>query len=146
MFERIVIGLDGSEISERALRTGAQLARRLGVPLHLVRVADLAKVHWGATDAAEAYAELSGEMTREKEEARQYLGGIAQTLRGEGLAVTTDVRSGTAARELLEVVTPNDLLVVASHGRHGLERLLLGSVAEEVARKSPAPVLIVRGS
>ena len=41
-------------------------------------------------------------------------------------------------------VTANDLLVVASHGRGGLERLLIGSVAEEVARKSPAPVLIVR--
>jgi nucleotide-binding universal stress UspA family protein len=66
-------------------------------------------------------------------------------LRAEGLSVSTEVRSGFAARELAEAVTPHDLLVVASHGRHGLERFLLGSVAEEVARRSPAPVLIARG-
>ena len=60
MFQRIVVGLDGSQVSETALRMGAELARRLDVPLHLVRVADLAVVHWGANQAAAAYAELSG--------------------------------------------------------------------------------------
>jgi nucleotide-binding universal stress UspA family protein len=144
MYERIVVGLDGSDISERALTTGAELAQRLGVPLHLIRVADLAVVHWGTSDAAEAYAELSSEMQQEKDEARQYLEQVARPLQDQGLTVTTEVRSGSAARELLEAVTANDLLVVASHGRGGLERLLIGSVAEEVARKSPAPVLIVR--
>lgn len=144
MFARIVVGLDGSEISERALRVGVDLARRLGVPLHLVRVADLAVMHWGPSEAAEAYAEITSEMQEEKAEARQYLDGLAQSLQGEELSVTTEVRSGAAARELIETVSPNDLLVVASHGRGGLERLLLGSVAEEVARKSPAPVLIAR--
>lgn len=146
MFERIVVGLDGSDVSETALRSGAELARRLGVPLHLVRVADLARVRWGENEAAAAYAELSSEMMREKEEAQAYLEGISQPLRDEGLTVSSEVRSGTAARELVEAVTPRDLLVVASHGRHGLERLLLGSVAEEVTRRSPAPVLIARKS
>ncbi|MDF3018266.1 MAG: hypothetical protein K0R44_3491 [Thermomicrobiales bacterium] len=132
MFERIVVGLDGSQVSETALRMGADLARRLGLPLHLVRVADLAVVHWGANEAAAAYAELSGEMSREKEKATQYL------------EVTTEVRSGLAARELADAAAPDDLLVVASHGRHGLERLLLGSVADEVAERSRASVLIAR--
>jgi nucleotide-binding universal stress UspA family protein len=144
MFERIVVGLDGSNVSEDALSEGAELARRLRLPLHLVRVADLAKVHWGANEASEAYAQLSDEMTREKEAAERYLESVAQPLRDEGLAVTSEVRSGTAARELVTAVSPRDLLVVASHGRHGLERFLLGSVAEEVARKAPGPVLIAR--
>lgn len=144
VFERIVVGLDGSQISETALSTGAELARRTGVPLHLVRVADLAVVPWGASEAAEAYAELSSEMTREKEEAGAYLEAAAQPLRDQGLAVTTEVRSGFAARELVKAVTPADLLVVASRGRHGLERLLLGSVAEEVTKRAPASVLIAR--
>lgn len=144
MFERIVVGLDGSQVAEAALRSGAELAERLGLPLHLVRVADLAKVRWGSNEAAEAYAQLSSEMTREKDEARRYLDDVAQPLRDQGLTVTTDVRAGTAARELLEVVTARDLLVVAPHGRHGLQRWLLGSVAEEVARKAPGPVLIAR--
>jgi nucleotide-binding universal stress UspA family protein len=144
MFERIVVGLDGSQVSETALHMGADLARRLDVPLHLVRVADLAVVHWGANQAAAAYAELSGEMAREREKATQYLNTVEQPLREEGLRVTTEVCSGLAARELAEAAGPGDLLVVASHGRHGLERLLLGSVAEEVAERSRASVLIVR--
>jgi nucleotide-binding universal stress UspA family protein len=144
MFERIVVGLDGSEVSEVALSTGAELAEGLGVPLHLIRVADLARVHWGSSEASEAYAELSQAMTHEKDEARRYLDAVSQPLRDGGLHVTSEVRSGTAARELVEAVTPQDLLVVSSHGRHGLQRLLIGSVAEEVAKRSPGPVLIVR--
>ncbi len=145
MFARIVVGLDGSQVSETALRMGAELSRRLGLPLHLVRVADLAVVHWGANPAAAAYAELSGEMDREKEEATRYLETVAQPLNEQGLQVTTEVRSGVAARELVGAAGPGDLLVVASHGRHGLERLLLGSVAEEVSERARASVLIARG-
>jgi nucleotide-binding universal stress UspA family protein len=146
MFERIVVGLDGSQVSEMALRMGADLAQRLGLPLHLVRVADISVVPWGANQAAAAYAELSEEMIREKGEATRYLETVTQPLHEQGLQVTTEVRSGFAARELAEVAGPADLLVVASHGRHGLERLLLGSVADEVAERSRASVLIARGS
>ena len=144
MFERIVVGLDGSQVSETALQTGAELARRLGLPLHLVRVADLAVVPWGANQAAAAYAELSDEMVREKGEASQYLETVGRPLHDEGLAVSTEVRSGVAAQELAEAAGPGDLLVLASHGRHGLERLVLGSVAEDVVKGSPAPVLVAR--
>jgi nucleotide-binding universal stress UspA family protein len=144
MYTRIVVGLDGSELAEGALRSGAELAKALGIPLHLVRVADLATVHWGATEASDSYAALSQEMEREQSAAASYLEVMAAPLRDGGLDVTTEVRSGTAARELLKLSTPNDLIVVASHGRHGLERLLLGSVAEEVARKAAGPVLITR--
>lgn len=144
MYSRIVVGLDGSELAEGALRSGAELAKGLNVPLHLVRVADLATVHWGATEASDSYVALSQEMEHEKSAAASYLDVMAAPLRDEGLTVTTEVRSGTAARELLKLSTPEDLIVVASHGRHGLERLLLGSVAEEVARKAPGPVLITR--
>jgi nucleotide-binding universal stress UspA family protein len=102
-------------------------------------------VHWGASQASAAYAELSGEMVQEKKKATEYLETIEQPLRDEGLQVTTEVRSGLAARELADAAGPGDLLVVASQGRHGLERLLLGSVAEEVAERSRASVLIARG-
>jgi nucleotide-binding universal stress UspA family protein len=144
MYDRIVVALDGSAVSETALRTGAELARRLAVPLHLIRVADLSVIPWGATEAAEAYAQLSREMERERESAASYLEGAARPLREEGLPVTTEVRSGFAALELIKAAMPSDLLVIASHGRHGLARWFLGSVAEAVARKAAAPVLIVR--
>ena len=145
MIERVVVGLDGSDVSEAALRQGSELARRMGVPLHLIRVADISVVRWGATAAAEAYAALSDEMRQEIDEARSYLERVAAPLRDEGVIVTTEVRGGFAAKELVEAVGPSDLLVIASHGRHGLQRWFIGSVAEEVARRSPAPVVIVRG-
>ena len=144
MFERIVVGLDGSDVSEVALGAGAELAKGLGAPLHLVRVADLTVVPWGANEAAAAYAELSDEMTQEKREAEQYLEALAAPLRQAGQNVTTEVRSGVAASELCEAVRPSDLLVVASHGRSGWRRLVLGSVAEEVVKNAPAPVLVAR--
>jgi nucleotide-binding universal stress UspA family protein len=144
MYDRVVVALDGSAASEVALRHGAELARRLKSPLHLIRVADLSVVHWGASEAAEAYVALSQEMAEEQEEARAYLERAAQPLRDEGLAVTTEVRAGFAGRELVEAVRGNDLLVIASHGRHGLARWFIGSVAEEVARRAASPVLLVR--
>jgi nucleotide-binding universal stress UspA family protein len=145
VIERIVVGLDGSATSEAALRYGAELAQRLGVPLHLIQVADISVVRWGASAAAADWASLSSEVQEQHADALRSLETLAGPLRGQGLAVTTAAPTGFAARELIAAVTPRDLLVVGSHGRGGLQRWFIGSVAEEVARTSPAPVLIVRG-
>lgn len=106
MYTRIVVGLDGSDLAESALRSGAELAKALGVPLHLVRVADLATVHWGATEASDSYVALSQEMEHEQAAAATYLEVMASPLRDDGLEVTTEVRAGTAARELLKLSSP----------------------------------------
>ena len=146
MFERIVVGLDGSNVSEVALRVGAELAQGLGAPLHLVRVADIAVTPWGPTAAAAAYAEITDEMAQEKREAEAYLESLAAPLRQAGQDVTIEVPSGPAVSELIEAVSPSDLLVVASHGRSGWKRLVLGSVAEEIVKNAPAPVLVARAA
>ena len=144
MFERVVIALDGSEVSEAALGAGVAVAKGLGAPLHLLRVADLAVASWGPSEAASAYAEITDEMAQEKREADVYLEAAAAPLREAGMNVTTEVRSGPAASEIREAVRPADLLVVASHGRSGWKRLVLGSVAEELVKNAPAPVLVAR--
>jgi nucleotide-binding universal stress UspA family protein len=146
VFDRIVVGLDGSNVSEVALRVGAELAKGLGAPLHLVRVADIAVTPWGPTAAAAAYAEITDEMAQEKREAEEYLESLAAPLRQDGQDVTIEVPSGPAVSELIEAVSPADLLVVASHGRSGWKRLVLGSVAEEVVKNAPAPVLVARAA
>jgi nucleotide-binding universal stress UspA family protein len=146
MFDRIVVALDGSELAERALASGEELTRRLGVPLHLVRVADTTWLRFGANEAALEYASLGGELAEEEAQAKEYLEGVGSRLAGEGLTVTTEVRRGFAGRELVAATRPSDLLVMASHGRTGPARLLLGSVAEEVTRHATAPVLLIRAA
>ncbi len=79
----------------------------------------------------------------ELNEAKDYLGGIETRLTREGLTVTTDVRQGRVAREVIAAAQPSDVIVMASHGRGGLSRWLLGSVAEDVVRHATVPVLLV---
>jgi nucleotide-binding universal stress UspA family protein len=147
MFERIVVALDGSELAEGALPVAEELAGRLGLPLHLVRVADTTWLRFGANEAALEYATLGGALNEEETQARDYLEGVRTRLAeqsGATTTVTAEVRRGFAGRELIAVARPTDLLVMASHGRTGPARLLLGSVAEEVTRRAAAPVLLVR--
>ncbi|HEU5434144.1 MAG TPA: universal stress protein, partial [Thermomicrobiales bacterium] len=142
MFQRIVAALDGSKIAEQTLPPATELARRLGVPLLLLRVADLTWLRLGMNDAALAYAALDSEVEEERRQAEAYLAAIAARLAAAGLMVTTDVRSGFAARQIVAAVQPGDMLVLASHGRSGLGRLLLGSVAEKVTREASVPALL----
>jgi nucleotide-binding universal stress UspA family protein len=146
MFERIVVALDGSAGGERALAPAEELARRLHAPLHLVRVADATWLRFGANEAALEYAALGGALDDEETAAREYLEALAGRLAGHGFSVTAEVRRGFAGRELIAATRPGDLLVMASHGRTGPARLLLGSVAEEVTRKATVPVLLVRAT
>ena len=146
MYERIVVPLDGSETAERALAPALELAGRLGTALHLVRVADVTRFRFGANEAAVEYAALSRELAAEETAARAYLDAVRSRLTKQGLTPTTEVRRGLAARELVEVARPGDLLVMASHGRTGAARWLLGSVTEEVVRRADASVLVVRAT
>ncbi|MFM8593438.1 MAG: universal stress protein [Chloroflexota bacterium] len=146
MYSRIVIALDGSSRGEAALREGVELAKALHAPVHLLQVADVTWVRFGAPEAAVDYAQLSDELEQEKREASEYLTRHTTRLRGEGLTITSTVGSGFAARGILDATKPGDLLVMSSHGRSGPVRWLLGSVAEEVTRHATVPVLLVRAS
>jgi nucleotide-binding universal stress UspA family protein len=80
----------------------------------------------------------------ERAAAREYVERVEGEVRERGLEVSSEVRTGAASRELVGLAQPDDLIVVATHGRGGMARWFLGSVAEEVARRLPAPVLLVR--
>ncbi|MFM9106396.1 MAG: universal stress protein [Chloroflexota bacterium] len=145
MFDRIVVALDGSETAESALPRARELATALSAPLHLVRVVDLGRLEqYGALGLALDASALDLALEDERRAVRDYLAATQARLAAEGLAVTTESREGLAARELAAAAAPGDLLVMASHGRTGLRRWFLGSVAEEVVRHAPGPVLLVR--
>lgn len=146
-YRRLVVPLDGSDLAEQALPYAEVLARLAGVPLRLVRVIDPAHLGTplGALLSSDA---LTLELLLEDERiaARDSLEPIAQNLRDRGQVVTVEYRRGPAAHELLAATQPGDMLVMVTHGRGGLGRWFMGSVAEAVIRRATVPVFLVRAS
>jgi nucleotide-binding universal stress UspA family protein len=140
---RVVVPLDGSELAEKALPYAEELARLCGAGLHLVRVVDVTHLDRFGAIAVE-YADLDLLLADEQQSAREYTTAMGRQAAERGLTVTSEVRQGVAAREILATTRPGDLVAMASHGRGGLARWFLGSVAEEVARRAAVPVLLVR--
>jgi nucleotide-binding universal stress UspA family protein len=138
MLTRILVPLDGSELAERILPEVLALAGPRGMEIHLLRV-----VHahtFPGTDPVTAQVQAV-------EEAQAYLTRLEARLVSGGLSVHTAVRYGHAAEEILDhaKVSGATLLAMSTHGRSGLRRFMLGSVAEAVVRHAPIPVLLVRG-
>ncbi len=144
MFHHILVPLDGSTRAEQAFPVAIRIARATGGSLTLLRVVE------PATRFTEYSAELA-ENPRELPEdeinrAKVYLSHVLATNSLEGMGITTEVRTGIVAQEILRCVQEHedDLIVICSHGTTGLKRWLLGSVAQKIAHTSPVPVLIVR--
>ena len=145
MYRRIVIPVDGSELAERALPQGEALARLTGAPLHLVRVVDLTGLaRYGPIGLHAEATAFQRVLANEETVAGEDLERTARGLRERGVAVTTEERRGDAATEIVGATEPGDVIVMATHGRGGVTRWFLGSVAEEVVRHAPVPVLLVR--
>lgn len=141
MYRKLLVPLDGSVFSEHALAPAASIAARAGSTLWLVLVhhpTHLVTEELGPTPILESWEADR----REREEA--YLDSRAAELREQGLEVVTELRRGDVARELTDLAAEADLLVLATHGRGGLERAWLGSVADYLIRHAPAPLLLIR--
>lgn len=137
-----VVPLDGSELAEQALPYAVELARALSLEVLLVRVVNITyPVHtYGG------YVNFPEFTDRLVHEARSYLIGVANDLRRRGLTVRVRVFRGSPARTLLDFAqeTPHNLVVMTTHGRTGMSRWLMGSVADSMVRASGDPVLVVR--
>jgi nucleotide-binding universal stress UspA family protein len=141
VYRRALVPLDGSVVAEGALSFIRQVARPLDLDVTLLCVvvpSPLAVVEGGPVvidDGAQLQAK-----------AEAYLASLATELRASGVRVSTEVRRGEAAAEILAGVreTGADLIVMTTHGRTGFGRLLLGSVAEAVLRQAGVPVILMR--
>ncbi len=145
MFEQIIVPLDGSALAERALPCAERLARAYGATLHLVRVVDL--LVYAATAPMPVPAVIPQEVyDAALQEATAYLTVQQERLTAAGLTVRTAVPMATVGASLLdyEHEARIDLVVLCSHGRSGLARFALGSVAELLLRDGTAPLLLVR--
>ena len=140
--KRIVCPTDFSESAVAAERQAADLARALGAEVVLLHVASEAMV-WreGLTTPA-----LRSVFEAQRAWAADTLAARARALAAEGASARSIVRVGVAWEEILRVATEEraDLIVMGTQGRTGLERFMMGSVAERVLRRATCPVLTVR--
>jgi len=149
MYKRIAVAVDGSDTSTAALNEAVKLAKLMNSTLLLLYVCEELPVIWNVEgmmpfpmdDVTKAFIE-SGKQLLQKEKLRLADSGIGTETR---LVEDYNGRIGAVISQEAEQWLA-DLLVVGTHGRKGLDHLLLGSVAESVMRTANMPVLLVRGA
>ena len=144
MFNNILVALDGSECSHKALDMAVRLAKEQGARCTVCTVVDVVR-------AAASMTFATGDIVNEwiatlNKDARQIESEAIAKYAASGVAIETKVLEGNPSSALLDVAKNKkaDLIVMGSHGRTGLKRLWLGSIAESVVREATIPILIVR--
>jgi nucleotide-binding universal stress UspA family protein len=145
LISNMIIPLDGSQLSKLALPVAAELASRLEANATLFQMANMVRLY-GDVTGGYAYIDYTKLDEDEKKRVNDEMVNIEAELKQKGLNVTHIVNSGfDAAGEILELCNKmdTDLVVMSSHGRSGLGRWLIGSVAEKVLRHGETPLLLV---
>jgi nucleotide-binding universal stress UspA family protein len=149
LINRMLIPLDGSDLSKLVLPIGEELATKLKVPITLFQMARVIYPYYAGVDPimggmpAIEYSKFSRD---EERQVRAEIVALEKELRKKGLRITHRVISGfDAANEIIEVGKNvyADLVVMSTHGRSGLRRWVSGSVAEKVLRHGETPLLLV---
>ncbi len=147
MYNHILIATDGSDLAQKAVSDGLKLAHELKASVTFVTVTEL----WSTLGmAAEQYTEMINP-TESYEAiqaawAKKVLADAADKAQKLGIACETIGKKDNPAEGIIEAAKEKvcDLIVMASHGRRGVKKVLLGSVTNEVATHSPVPVLVIR--
>jgi nucleotide-binding universal stress UspA family protein len=153
MYSQVLVPLDGSEASERALPHAQRLADAFGSRVHLLQVLSLSpeyEVYRAGGEESPTVIDYSIDMAEQITAARQtgaeaYLNATAARLEEHGIPVQTSVRQGFTLDAIATFVAENgiDLIVMSTHGRSGLQRFFIGSVTDRVIRFSHVPVLAI---
>lgn len=145
MYQRIMVAVDGSETADRGLNEAIKLAKDQKAQLAIVHVVDIVVV-FGAGQFPGAYIDATREfakVTAENARRTALAAGIEPEVQSPEI-VTTGYHVADKIAELARDWRA-DLLVVGTHGRRGVSRMLIGSVAERIVRLAPCPLLLVRG-
>jgi nucleotide-binding universal stress UspA family protein len=137
VYDEILLPTDGSDAAEAAVEHAVRLARTYDARVHVLYVVEpLPAAEYDATSVLDAL----------RREGDRVTGETADRLERSELETVTAVRTGAAHRVILDYAAESgiDLIVMGTHGRRGLGRVLLGSVAEKVVRLADQPVMTVR--
>ncbi|KAB1196507.1 MULTISPECIES: universal stress protein [Haloferax] len=137
MYGDILLPVDGSSAGEQALSHAFGLAERYDSTVHVLFVAD---------DTRDSVSVMGGTILETlEEEGNRHVGDIVARAEERGVEAVGDVIRGVPYEAIVDYATDNDIdvIVMATHGRTGVERVLLGSVTERVVRTASVPVLTI---
>jgi len=152
MYKKILVPLDGSELSESILEHVITIARSCQVP-EMVLLTVIEALDKGISEIIDARVSMDLEQAYQIaldlnqayiDEIIKYLKKIASSLEEKGITVSIEVLTGKPAEEILRYSKDNkvDLIVMSTHGRSGFSRFVFGSVADKVLRQTDVPVLL----
>ncbi len=156
MYERILVPLDGSDLAARVLPYVEELAQKFNseillfqsiTPLSQLIIQSTSGTLEGAASMAESGVALAEEeLQAAREAATSYLDSVQARLAGLGLKASARVQEGSAGTAIIAHAAEvhATLLAMSTHGRGGLERLVFGSVTDDVLRHSRLPMLLIR--
>jgi len=142
LFQRILIPIDGSQLSLEAAKQGVYIARKLESKVVFLYVIDVRIIQTSSLTGTDP----SILKTRLRNVAERYLNEAARLAEGENVTFQNQIREGLPAEDILKEIEEEkiDLVIMGSKGMSGAHRVIIGSTAEEVVRWSPCPVLIVK--
>ena len=142
MYKKILVPLDGSELAKTALGQAEKLAKTFDAEIILFQVVPFMPIY----GSPELVTPLIVD-EKQKEAVEKYLASLAEELKKKGLKVTATVRTGQqVAGEIIDFAKEAgaDLIVMCTHGRSGISRWVLGSVALKLLTRAEAPILLIR--
>ncbi|MDD5095328.1 MAG: universal stress protein [Dehalococcoidia bacterium] len=145
LIKKVLLPLDGSALGESAIPQVEALAKALDFEVVLLHILDPV-VTVDMPGLASVTRPTSKQLANEEEKALDYLGKIETALREKGLNVSSQLRSGSAAEEIIALAKENgiDLIAMSTHGRSGISKWVFGSVTDKVLHAGETPVLAVR--
>lgn len=147
MYERILVATDGTPLSEKAVQHALGLAKISGATVLALKVVPRYPRTYLEGGATVDLTQIKHIETQWSDQAQEVLAAIKAEGKTLGVSVKTSViKSDLVAESIIAAAAKNkaDLIVMASHGRKGIKRLLLGSETQHVLTHSPTPVLVLR--
>ncbi|QZA88264.1 universal stress protein [Salinarchaeum sp. IM2453] len=138
MYDKILVPTDNSDPSRRAIEHAVHAASQSGSELHGLFVTDSGTVE----NLAGRYPQQEDALTAIGEDALEHVKAAGED---HGVSVKTEIVSGVAHEEIINYAEENDIdvIIMGTHGRRGIERVLMGSVTERVIKTADIPVMVI---
>jgi len=143
-YKKLLVPIDGSELSVKALKKAFSLARAFGSEITVLHVEGVPQGNWGMPGLEGSQPTEFEYQSLMKDESERILYDARLLSKKNNNDVVTILLRGHAANEIINSSKHYDMIVMGTHGRGGLKHLLIGSVAEKVSRHACCPVMLIR--